>query len=76
MHLLKEAEATLQNLDEIVDMIKKLREEHSLLEIKLNLYNKKVHLTSKEEFDRKETQKLKLWMKDRISMLERKFLRA
>jgi len=76
MHLLKEAEATLQNLDEIVDMITKLREEHSLLEVKLNLYNEKLHLTSQEEFDRKETQKLKLWMKDRISMLERKFLRA
>jgi len=76
MHLLKEAEATFQNLDEIVDMITKLREEHSLLEIKLKLYNKKVHLSSQEEFDRKETQKLKLWMKDRISMLERKFLRA
>jgi hypothetical protein len=76
MHYLKEAEATLQNLDQIIATIRRLRDEHKLLEVRLDHFNRKVHLSPQEEFDRKEIQKLKLRTKDRISMLERKFIRA
>lgn len=76
MHYLKEAEATLQNLDQIIATIRRLRDEHKLLEVRLDHFNHKVHLSPQEEFERKEIQKLKLRTKDRISMLERKFIRA
>jgi hypothetical protein len=76
MQQIKEAEATLYRLDEIMDAIRKLQDEHKLLEVRLDHYNRKVYLSPQEEFDRKEIQKLKLRTKDRISWLERRFIRA
>ncbi|MBI5528815.1 MAG: DUF465 domain-containing protein [Deltaproteobacteria bacterium] len=57
-------------------IIVKLRAEHRALEARLDLLNKRLHLSADEQVEKKDLQKLKLKTKDRIFALERKTGRA
>lgn len=75
--MLKEQNAQpLPGKDEIAAVLMKLRDEHRVLEIKLEHLNKRVYLTAEEQVEKKDLQKLKLKTKDRIFALERKIGQA
>lgn len=66
--------------EEIIELLKKeneefrkLAEEHKNLDKSLAELDKKVHLTSEEEVERRNMQKLKLNRKDRIADLVREY---
>jgi hypothetical protein len=62
--------------DDLGSIIGRLRAEHRALEARLDLLNRRLHLSADEQVERKDLQKLKLKTKDRIFALERKSGRA
>jgi len=56
--------------------LKRLWDEHSEFERKLNKYNKKRYLTSQDEIKRREIQKLKLAGKDKIEEILSKYRKS
>ena len=62
--------------DDLGSVIGRLRAEHRALEARLDLLNKRLHLSADEQVEKKDLQKLKLKTKDRIFALERKIGRA
>ncbi|MBI4684029.1 MAG: DUF465 domain-containing protein [Nitrospirae bacterium] len=55
---------------------KKLGEEHKNLEIMLTEIDRKLHLTTEEEVERKRIQKLKLLKKDRMAEIIRDYRKS
>ena len=51
------------------DELKRYYEEHQQLERQLDDYNRRLHLSAEQEFERKELQKRKLSGKDRIMQI-------
>lgn len=52
------------------ELLARLREEHALLEARIESYNGRLYLSAREQMERKRLQKMKLFTKDRIRALE------
>ena len=59
----------IKSLLEQDDELKRYYEEHLELERQLDDYNRRLHLSAEQEFERKELQKRKLSGKDRIMQI-------
>jgi uncharacterized protein len=59
----------IKSLLEQDDELRQCYEEHQQLERQLDDYNRRLHLSAEQEFERKELQKRKLSGKDRLMQL-------
>lgn len=57
-------------LDNAKQRLLQLREQHALLEERIEGFNERIWLTDRERLERKRLQKLKLSIKDQIAALE------
>lgn len=71
------------NENEVVEILKKendefrkVEEEHRLLDEQITEIDKKLHLTTEEELERKKLQKQKLVKKDRLAELIREYKKS
>ncbi len=55
---------------DVCELLRRLREEHADLEARIETFNQRLYLSSREQMERKRLQKMKLANKDRLSMLE------
>jgi uncharacterized protein YdcH (DUF465 family) len=55
------------------EIFKKLEEEHRVLDLQIDEFDKKKYLTSEEAYSRKALQKEKLFKKDRMAEMIREF---
>ncbi len=55
----------------VQDQIDRFRAEHEALETRLKVLDGHVYLSGDEQVERKQIQKKKLWLKDRIARLQR-----